>query len=81
MDRVWSNRLLAAVDHINRHDTKEYIWRQLELIAADPDDVEHDNLSEEEMARFNEFGDAWIQIMASGGPQPLARPVALETEE
>ena len=39
------------------------------------DDVDYDNLSEEEKARYNEFGDAWIKKMASEGPQPLAVPV------
>jgi len=81
-DRVWSNRLLAMADHITRHDIKEFISdAELELIAADPDAVEYDNLPEEETVRYNEFGDAWIQKMASGGPQPLDRPVAPETEE
>eukprot|EP00579_Thalassiosira_antarctica_P010625 CAMPEP_0201925784 /NCGR_PEP_ID=MMETSP0903-20130614/14902_1 /ASSEMBLY_ACC=CAM_ASM_000552 /TAXON_ID=420261 /ORGANISM="Thalassiosira antarctica, Strain CCMP982" /LENGTH=42 /DNA_ID= /DNA_START= /DNA_END= /DNA_ORIENTATION= len=42
----------------------------MELIAADPDDVDYDNLPEEEKARYNEFGGAWIQNMASKGPQP-----------
>ena len=45
-------------DHITRHDIKEFISdAELELIAADPDDVEYDNLSEEETVRYNEFGE------------------------
>ena len=57
-------------------DIGEYLsYAELELIAADPDDVNYDNLSEEEKARYNEFGDAWVKKMASGGPQPLAVPV------
>ena len=63
-------------------DIKEYLsYAELELIGVDPDEVNYDNLSEEEQARYNEFGDAWIQKMASEGPQPLARPVAPEIEE
>jgi len=67
---------------MTQHDIKEYIsYAKLELIAADPDDFYYDNLSEEEYARYNEFGDVWIQNMARENPQPLARPVQPETKE
>ena len=35
----------------------------------------YDTLSEEEQARYNDFGDAWIKKLTSEGPPALPVPV------
>ena len=41
------------------------------MIAADPDDVDYENQSEEEKSRYSEFGDAWIKKLEGEGPPAL----------
>ena len=53
-------------------DIGKYLeYSELELIAADSDDVDYESLSEEEKARYSEFGDAWIKKLESEGPTAL----------
>ena len=57
---------------LSDRDIGEYLdYSELELIAADPDDVDYNNLSEDKKARYMEFGDAWIKELDSEGPPAL----------
>ena len=53
-------------------DIGKYLtYEELNLIVGDTDDVDYENLSEEEKARYNQFGDAWIKKVESEGPPVL----------
>ena len=58
-------------------DIGKYLdYSELELIAADPDDVDYENLLEEGKAWYSEFGDAWIKKLEGEGP-PALLPVTV----
>ena len=68
------------LDMSDRDIGKYLDYSELELIAADPDDVDYENLLEEEKARYNGFGDAWIKKLEGEGPPallPVPVPVVL----
>ena len=53
-------------------DIGKYLtYEELNLIVGDTDDVDYENLSREEKARYNQFGDAWIKKVESEGPPVL----------
>ena len=57
-------------------DIGKYLtYKELDLIAGDTDDVDYENLLDEEKARYNQFGDAWIKKVESEDPPVLPVPV------
>ena len=57
-------------------DIGKYLtYEELDLIAGDTDDVDYENTSEGENARYKQFGDAWIKKVESEGPPVLPVPV------
>ena len=52
------------------------LWRRrgrqrIHRLGFDPEDDGYGNLSEEEKARYSEFGDAWIKKLVGEGPPAL----------
>ena len=59
-------------------DIDKYLtYEELNLIEGDTDDVDYENTSEGENARYKQFGDAWIKKVECESPPVLPVPVAL----
>ena len=76
--------LRHPVPNMQDRDIGKYLkYEELDLIAGDTDDVDCENLSEEDKARYNQFRDTLIKKVSEGHPvlpvpvAPLHVPVAL----